>query len=77
MENLKEGIWTIRKIRDGKHWKFEGEKIEDLPEIMTRATFEPYRNKIYQKLVKRENFHGIDLDAKEVIDIIFSCIRKK
>ena len=75
--NLKPGIWTIRKIKDGDHYRFEGEKIEDLPQIMKRASFEPYRNKIYKKLVKAENQCGwTELNAKEILNIILDTIKK-
>lgn len=76
MELNREGIWVIRKIKDGNHYKYEGEKIEDLPKIMTRASFEPYKNKIYKKLFKCEDECGwTELSAKEIMEIIISCLK--
>lgn len=78
LKDLKEGIWCIRKIKWGMHHKYEGDKLEEVPDIMIRASFEPYRNKIYKKLYKKEiDGECVDLTAKEIIDLIFSCLKKK
>ena len=76
MELNREGIWCIRRIKDGVHHRFEGEKIEELPQIMKRASFEPYRDKIYKKLVKAENQCGwTELSAKEILNIVVSSLK--
>lgn len=76
--NLKEGIWVVRKIKDGDHYKYEGEKIEDVPDIMIRSSFEPYRGKIYQELYKKEDACGcVELSAKEIIALILKNLTKK
>lgn len=78
MELDREGIWVIRKIKDGCHFRFEGEKLEDLPEIMLRASFEPYRGVIYKALYKCEDDEGfVTLTAKEIMEIIFNSLKKK
>lgn len=77
MENLREGIWQIRKIANGVHCRFESNKIEELPEIMLRASFEPYRNVIFKKLYKFQKDGNIELTAGEVVKIIFESLKKK
>lgn len=77
MEITREGIWLVRKINCGDHCKYEGDKLEDMPDIMTRASFEPYRCEVYQKLYKKENSLGhVEMSAKEIVKLIFSCLRK-
>jgi len=79
MKNLlREGIWAIRKINDGVHYQYVGTKLGELPEIMTKASFEPYRNIIYKKLLKYsvDELGTTELTAKEILKIITTSIKK-
>lgn len=77
MELCREGIWVIRKIHNGIHTRFEGTKIEELPDIVTRSSFEPYRGILYSKLLKKQNEVGlINMSAKDVIKLIFESLKK-
>jgi len=76
LQNLKEGIWVIRKIHDGSHVRFEGEKIEDLPDIMLRSQFEPYRNSLYKNLLKYIKSKEDKVKAGEIVDLVFKILKK-
>jgi len=72
---LKEGIWLVRHISNGQHYKYYGE----FSSLETMATyFEPYRNRIYMKLIEHEVIEEgyVNLTAKQILNIISSCIKK-
>lgn len=79
MKNLlREGIWAIRNIKDGVHYQYVGTQLSELPNIMTKAGFEPYRNIIYKKLLKYsvDELGTTELTAKEILKIITTSIKK-
>ena len=75
---LKEGIWVIRKIKRGVHYQYVGTQLGELPNIMTKAGFEPYRNIIYKQLLKFsvDELGTTELTAKEILKIITTSIKK-
>jgi len=76
MEINREGVWIVRRIKDGIHCRYEGDKLSELPQIMKRSAFEPYRNGIYKKLIKAENQCGwTELSAKEILDIVITSLK--
>ena len=41
--DLKNGVWLITTIKDGNHYKYIAESVEDLPNMATKLQIEPYR----------------------------------
>lgn len=85
MEIDREGIWFIRKIKDGVHKRFITDKVLDLPDLILRASVEPYRKDITKVLRDYLDNHEVEKGAcryknikvRELVDLIFEQIKEK
>ena len=81
----REGVWIVRKIKNGEHKRFISEKVGDLQNIILRSGIEPYRKDITKVLKIYLDNHRIEdgvnlfdnIKIREVVDIIFNCIKEK
>ena len=68
---LEDGIYYIKKIKDGYQAKFLYSKLEDLPKAMKASSFEQVRYKIAKCIafyLAREEYE--ELTTQEIMDII-------
>jgi len=75
--DIKEGIWYINKIPNGKHASYLAEKLEDLPKAMTKATLVQHKNKIATNLeykMKKKEEVGFTITLKEIIKVMFESV---
>ena len=75
--DVKEGIWSIRKIKDGTRATFLAGNIEDLPKAMTLAQLEPYRAEIGRRLLKFEDAEDRACTIYELITTVFQVVADK
>jgi len=77
---LRDGIYMVRTIMNGTHTKFCHERLEDLPDAMSVAAFEPYRNKIvndFTELISHTDDPIKILRSKVLISVVDKVIRGK
>jgi len=85
---LKEGLWYIKTIDDGVHYKFIADKVDDLPAVKKLSEIEPYRYIISKNIkalldsledelsledVMEGNLQKI-LPTKRIVDVVFQSI---
>jgi hypothetical protein len=74
------GLWYVKKTRNGINFSWMNERLCDLPEAVKRAELEPYKPELARKLIKRlyEDTETIDkpVTAKEIIEMLFEVIAK-
>jgi len=75
--DIKEGIWSIRKIKDGTRAAFLVGNLEDLPKAMTLAQLEPYRAEIGRRLLKFEGVEDRVCTIYELITTVFQVVADK
>lgn len=55
LNDFSDGIYIIQTIKNGKQIIKAAEKLEELPDVMVKASFEPYRYKISKAISTRLN----------------------
>jgi hypothetical protein len=82
LKTLSEGIWYIKEIDCGKHYRFLTDKITDLPQAITTASILPYLNEIsneiteYLEVVKEEAEDFTLIKTTDILKIIVRVIEK-
>jgi hypothetical protein len=82
---FKEGIYYIRKVKDGTHLRLMGDKIADLNDICLRSGIEPYRKDFTLALKKYLEKHRIEkgvnifknLRVKDMVKLIMNEVKEK
>jgi len=73
-----EGLWYVKRIKNGTRWTWLNERIEDLPEAMIKAQLEPYRDEIlleWQRRGEDEEMYE-EISLYDVASILFDTIAK-
>jgi len=81
---LKEGIYVVNAIKNGKQLTKVADRISELPDALNLATFEPHVYNISKKLSKllknNEETYSLGLSkfvtSREIVDTIRSCLKK-
>jgi hypothetical protein len=84
LDDFGDGIYIIQTIKNGKEIKKSAEKLAELPDVMIKASFEPYRYKISKeismRLKKSKNslLLGIPdyITTREIMNIIFKVFKE-
>ena len=75
---LKDGIWCVRTIKDGKHLTLLAENVEDYPESMSYATLLEAKNAVYNVIYdfvyKRDALDKSSI--KKLTELIFKEIKQ-
>jgi len=78
MTSLKDGIWCVRTIKNGKHASLLAENIEDYPEAFNEAQLLPLRNAITNSVHKYMTSDGNrDITERGIVDAVLKAIREK
>jgi len=69
-----EGLWLVRRIRDGNRWTWINSTVEDLPKAMTIASLEPFRDEIIQRWVIKGEEMGEEVTPYDLASILFQVV---
>ena len=82
--DLKEGIWAVYKIPNGKHMSHIVERVEDLPKALTLSQLEFIRYNISREISNAlvsagvvETFRAEGLSVKGIVNNIFRSFKEK
>ena len=84
VKDLKEGIWAVYKIPNGKHMTHVVERVEDLPEALRFSQVEAIRYDISKEISNAlveagvvETFRAEGLSVKGIVNNIFKTFKDK
>ena len=78
-----EGIWMVRKIKFGTHYKLLTKKVDDLREAAVLSSLEPYRISMIKAIEAYLKNCRIEKDAKvyknvninKIVDLVFEELK--
>jgi len=80
----KEGIWLVKKLKNGKMITWVTEFVSELPEMMDYVAFKTYENEVYKQvahLFKKSISESIvinsDFTASSIMKIIQTVLKKR
>ena len=75
-----EGVWYLKRIKDGTHVRLLSKKLGDIPSTMLKASAEEYRKpfsndiRTYLDNCKR---NGRLPETKRIVNIFYNCLKEE